>query len=183
MSGRRGLALSSVLVVAGLVVGVAIGRSTKHEPAQEDEEPALASSRFTEELTDTTPIAAVPAPEPAPPPAAPVAPPPEAVAPVVTPAPPPAPAPAPAAPAAVAPPPPPPVVEAPPAPALAPAAPPPPPPDPYLVRQGRLFDDHQITGSSFDESDVSEYSVVPDREVTRSSFDDQDKVDDHPTGR
>jgi hypothetical protein len=62
-------------------------------------------------------------------------------------------------------------------------SPPPPPPDPYLVRQGRVFDDNQITRSSFDEEDVSEYSVVPDREVTRSSFDDQDKLNEHPTGR
>jgi hypothetical protein len=51
------------------------------------------------------------------------------------------------------------------------------------VRQGRVFDDNQVTSSSFDEEDVSEYSVVPDREVTSSSFDDQDKLDDHPTGQ
>jgi hypothetical protein len=68
------------------------------------------------------------------------------------------------------------------------AAPPPPAPDPNLVRQGRVFNDSNITSSSWDEEDVSEYSVVPDRavvpdrEVTRSSFDVQDLENDHPTG-
>jgi hypothetical protein len=50
------------------------------------------------------------------------------------------------------------------------------------VRQGRAFTEHQITSSSWDEQDVSEYSVVPDREITRSAFDDQDKLNEHPTG-
>jgi hypothetical protein len=63
-----------------------------------------------------------------------------------------------------------------------PSAAPPPPPDPYLVREGRVFADHDLTTSSWDEADVSEYTVVPDREVTRSSFDDADKLDEHPTG-
>jgi hypothetical protein len=64
----------------------------------------------------------------------------------------------------------------------------PPPPDPNLVRQGRVFNERDITSSSWDDEDVSEYSVVPDRvvvpdrEVTRSTFDDQDLENDHPTG-
>jgi hypothetical protein len=186
VSGRRGFALGSVLVLAALIVGVAIGRSTKRESGS-DEEPSLASSRFTDELTDTVPSAAAPAPEPEILPVEVTAPRPAPAAPIVSPAPRPLPAPARAAApdaGAVAPPEPAPVAEPAPPPAATPAAvPAPPPPDPYLVRQGRAFDDGQITSSSWDEEDVSEYSVVPDREVTRSSFDDQDKVDDHPTGR
>jgi hypothetical protein len=178
---RRGFALGSGLIAVG-VLGVAIGRSTKSAPKPIDEEPSLASSRFADELTDTTPLAAEPAPEPAPPAAEP-APAPALTAPIVTPAPPavaaPAPAPPPPAPAPVAPP-----AEPPPPPAsAAPAAPePPPPPDPNLVQDGRAFTEGQITSSSWDEEDVKEYSVVPDREVTRSSFDQQDRIDEHPTG-
>jgi hypothetical protein len=204
VSGRRGFALGSILVGAGLLVGLAIGKSSRG-PAEAPEEPAPASSRFTGELTETTPAAApppaaeiAPAPAPAPPPA--TAPPPAmappVTAPIVTPASSPARAPGSpdagavaAAPDAGA------VAAAPDAgaapeptpPASAAAAPdagaaPPPEPDPYLVRQGRVFEDDQITSSSWDEADVSEYSVVPDREVTRSTFDDQDKIDEHPTG-
>jgi hypothetical protein len=182
VGGRRGLWLGSILVGVGLLAGVVIGRFTRSR-GESVEEPPLSSSRFAGELTDTTPNAA-PAPEP---PAAEPAPPPPA--PTITPAPPVAAVPAatpdagespPAdeAPPAAAPPPPP-VAEvpAPPAPAA------PPEPDPYLVRQGRVFEsDDQITSSSWDEEDVSEYSVVPDHEVTSSSFDDQDRVNDHPTG-
>jgi hypothetical protein len=181
VGGRKGLALGSILVAAGLSVGVAIGRSSKH--AEPDDELPLASTRFTEELTDTTPAAAelggeIIAPPPAPPlPRAPARPVP---APTARPAPGAAGAAAPTIPDAGAPP-----AEEPPAPQPpdAAAAAPMPEPDPYLVRLGRVFDDNQITSSSWDEDDVSEYSVVPDREVTSSSFDDQDKIDEHPTGR
>jgi hypothetical protein len=68
-------------------------------------------------------------------------------------------------------------------PALAPTPAAPPPPDPNLVQQGRFFEGGQVAGSSFDEDDVSEYSVVPDHEVTGSSFDDEDRADYHPTGQ
>jgi hypothetical protein len=182
VTGRRGLALGSILVGFGLVVGIGVGRSTKHteEAAQE---PSLASSRFAGELTDTTPVAAVPVPEPEPASMAAPPPPPAAAptAPIVTAAPKPAPVAA-AAPDAPAPP----VAEPePPAPPATPEAvvAEPPPPDPNLVRQGRAFDNNEITSSSFDDEDVSEYSVVPDHEVTRSSFDDADRANEHPTGQ
>jgi hypothetical protein len=179
VGGRRGFWFGSILVGAGLLAGVVIGRFTRSRGESPEELP-LASSRFTEELTDTTPVAA-PAPEPELPAAeVPAAPP----GPTITPAPPSAAA-APdagAAPPAAEPPPSPepapPVVVAP----AADAGAAPPERDPYLVRQGRVFDDDQVTSSSWDEEDVSEYSVVPDREVTSSSFDDQDKVNEHPTG-
>jgi hypothetical protein len=178
--------LGSVLVAAGLLAGVAIGRSTKStksNPTDVAVEPSPEPARFEGELTDTTPPPPPPAAEPEFPPE-PLAPPataPPVTAPVVTPAAKPAPPAADVAaapPAAAAP-----ALPAEPPPPAAPAAAPLQEPDPYLVRQGRLFDDNQITGSSFDESDVSEYSVIPDRgDITTSSFDDQDKVDEHPTG-
>ncbi|HVU51205.1 MAG TPA: hypothetical protein VHL80_10990, partial [Polyangia bacterium] len=85
MSGRVRFALGSGSIVATLLVGVAIGRSTKHEPPSE--EPALASTKFSEELTDTTAVA--PAPEPELPPVEVAAAPPEAAPapPIVAPAP------------------------------------------------------------------------------------------------
>jgi hypothetical protein len=183
VSGRKGIALGSLLVGAGLFAGVLIGRSSRPSGAGLDD-PSWSSSRFGHELTDTTPGAAAPGEETAPPPVAEepamapppaprvAAPPAAAAAAPVAPAPAEAPAPAAAAPAE------PPAPEA----ALAVAPPAPPPPDPYLVRQGRVFNDEEITGSTWDVEDVSEYSVVPDREVTRSSFDDEDRSNYHPTG-
>jgi hypothetical protein len=182
----RALALGSGLIGVGVIAGVLIARPTAR-PSTESEAPsaqaqgqgqqvddeAPSRGRFAGELTDTTLGAAVAAEAP------PAAQAPQTAAPAVTPAPA---APSAADPAPAAPPPepaPPAAAAAPPAPA---APPEPPPPDPYLVRQGRAFDDAQITSSTFDEEDVSEYSVVPDREVTRSTFDDTDHVDEHPTG-
>jgi hypothetical protein len=178
VDGGKGIALGSALIGIGLLGGLVIGRSGKSPPPPSVALPAASSSRFTEELTDTTPTA-VPAPpvEEAP------APPRQVTAPVVTPAPraakpvaaPPADAGAPP-PQAAAPEPP------PPEPAAAPPVPVEPPPDPALVQQGRVFKNSEITRSSFDDDDVSEYSVVPDHEVTSSSFDDDDRVNEHPTG-
>jgi hypothetical protein len=181
MGGRRGIALGSLLVGGGLVAGLLIGRATVPRTRNLAAEPPASSTRFHQELTDTTPLAALPVEEP---PAVPPTPSetrqPASTAPLagVAPAPakPAAPAPAPAAPPAPAP-----------APVTPPAAAPeaepaPPPPDPGLVSQGRVFNGDSVTSSSFDEADVTEYDPVPDHEVTRSSFDDEDRADSHPTG-
>ena len=45
-----------------------------------------------------------------------------------------------------------------------------------LISQGRVFNQNEVVGSSFDEEDVTNY------EVTRSSFDDSDLINEHPTG-
>jgi hypothetical protein len=54
--------------------------------------------------------------------------------------------------------------------------PPPPPPDPLLISEGRVFNQNSTVVSSFDDEDVTNYSV------TRSSFDDTDLINEHPTG-
>jgi hypothetical protein len=177
VGGRRGFTLGSLLIGAGLLAGVWIGRSSVSKPLEPvDDEPSLASTRNVEELTETLPVA--PADEPAAPPTVGVAERPPATAPVVTAAPPvaapPAPAPPPVAPAPAEP--------APVEPAPAVATPAVPAPDPSLVSQGRVFNRDSVTSSSFDEQDVTEYDPVPDHEVTSSSFDDDDRVDLHPTG-
>lgn len=182
MDGSKGIALGSALIGVGLLAGLAIGRSGKSAPAPSKDLPVASSSRFTGELTDTTPAAAPPSSVeevPAPPRAAR-----QITAPVVTAAP------RAARPAAAAPPP---DAGAPPPQIAEPAPPPPepeavtpvpvePPPDPALVQRGRVFRNSEVTSSSFDEEDVSEYSVVPDHEVTTSGFDDADRVNEHPTG-
>ena len=180
MGGSRGLAVGSLLIGVGLL-GVVIGRSSVDPPpvVDENDAPPVASTRVADELTDTTPLAALPPEEP-PAPVAEAAP--ALTAPLVTtaappakpPVPPAAPAPTPAAPA--------PVVAAP-APVFAtPVAPPALAPDPGLVQQGRFFDTNAITSSSFDEEDVTEYDPVPDHEVTSSIFDEEDRRESHPTG-
>ena len=179
MGGRRGLALGSLLVGAGLLAGLLIGRSTVPSARNPAPEPPDTSTRFHQELTDTTPLGAAPQIEdlPAAPPAQSETPQPAVTAPLASVAAPPAKPAAPAPPPAAAP------APAAPAPVTRPeAAPAPPPPDPGLVSQGRVFNGDSITSSSFDEADVTEYDPVPDHEVTRSSFDDEDRVDSHPTG-
>jgi hypothetical protein len=177
VGGRRALALGSLLIGVGSL-GVVLGRSSVNRSpvVDENDAPPVASTRVADELTDTTPLAAVPPEEP---PAPIVEPAPAFTAPLVTtaappPVPPAAPAPAPAAP------PPAPAVVAPPPVLATPIAPA--PPAPGLVQQGRFFDANAITSSSFDEDDVTEYDPVPDHEVTSSSFDDADRRDSHPTG-
>jgi hypothetical protein len=178
---RRGFALGSLLIGAGLL-GVVIGRSSVSRSGADDNAPPVASKRVADELTDTTPVAAPP-PEEMPPPALVAEPaPPTLTAPLFTTIAPPAKRAAPAAPPTPAAPPAPPPAEPPPA--VAKVAEPPTPPwsDPDLVQQGRVFNANSITSSSFDEEDVTEYDLVPDHEVTRSSFDDEDRRDSHPTG-
>jgi len=172
------MALGSLLIGVGSL-GVVIGRSSVDAPpAVEDDAPPVASTRVVDELTDTTPLAALPPEEPPAPMAEPA---PVLTAPLVTTAAPPPVPPAAAAPVPAAPPPAPAVVA--PAPVFAtPVAPPPPAPDPGLVQQGRMFNTNAITSSSFDEEDVTEYDPVPDHEVTSSSFDEEDRRDSHPTG-
>jgi hypothetical protein len=181
MGDRRRLALGSLLIGAALVLGVLIGRATVSPSSRQPAgEPSAPSTRFHEELTDTTPLAAPFAEElSAPPPAQSEAPEPAVTAALPSAARPPVKPAAPAPPPAAAPAAPAPAPVTPPAATAAAAAP---PPDPGLVSQGRVFTGDSITSSSFDDEDVTEYDPVPDHEVTRSSFDDDDRVDSHPTG-
>ncbi|MEA2698335.1 MAG: hypothetical protein QOI66_2606 [Myxococcales bacterium] len=198
--GRGGIAFGLALIGAGLIAGVVIGRASVGGSHDKLAIEPIGSTRALDHLTDMTPaalplveetqsgvpaptdqgLASVAAPTEASPPAAspPVAA--AAAAPLATPKVSP---PAPAAPDPV----PPPTITTPVA----------PPPDPSASRN-RVVNPESITGSSFDQEDMTESHPVTDHDVTRSAWDDEDNVpsraitysrfddedatDNHPTG-
>jgi hypothetical protein len=181
------LAIGSLLVGAGVVVGVAIGRSSVERPPERS-----AARRRIHEVAERAPVArptafaeppaAPPSEVSAPEPLAFVPPPGLAPPPPGTPSPVPSqqglPSPAPS--------PPPPVVMSSPQPMGTPS------PQDTTPSRGRVFNGASITSSSFDQEDVTDREVTrsswddadraPDEPLTRSSFDDQDVTDHHPTG-